>query len=71
LAASVSSFQASVRKPAGSIASRVSAAVRRKLVAGPGERMVRLAAAQHDVEGRKPAAWLQHAPDLAIEPRPV
>src|SRR5713101_5589219 len=34
LAASVSSCHASVLKPAGSIASRVAAAVRRKLVAG-------------------------------------
>src|SRR6266852_6305918 len=34
LAASVSSRHASVRKPAGAIASRVAAAVRRKLVAG-------------------------------------
>src|ERR1700676_2473002 len=34
LAASLSSCQINVRKPAGSIASRVAAAVRRKLVAG-------------------------------------
>src|ERR1700730_13325519 len=34
LAASVSSCHANVRKPAGSIASRVAAAVKRKLVAG-------------------------------------
>src|ERR1700738_1197663 len=32
---------------------------------------MRLAAVQHGVEGRKPAASLQHAANLAGEPRPV
>jgi hypothetical protein len=32
---------------------------------------VRLALIRDDVEGREPAAGLQHAPDLAVEPRPV
>src|SRR5258708_19593319 len=32
---------------------------------------MRLAAVQHDVEGRKPAASLQHAANFAVEPCPV
>src|SRR5258708_20342638 len=32
---------------------------------------MRLAAVQHDVEGRKPAPSLQHSADLAVEPCPV
>jgi SAM-dependent methyltransferase len=36
-----------------------------------GNGIVGLATVRHDLEDRKPAARLQHAPDLAVEPRPV
>src|ERR1700722_13683561 len=73
LAASVSSFPDSVRKQAGSTPARLGgrqekARCRRPR---PGDRIVRLAAVQHDIEGRKPTAGLQHAPDLAVESRPI
>jgi hypothetical protein len=32
---------------------------------------VRFAAEQDDIEGREPSACLQHAPDLAVQPRTV
>ena len=59
LAASVSSCHTSVRKPAGSIASRVADAVKKKARcrrSRPRDGIVRLAAVQHDVEGCQPAA---------------
>src|SRR5262249_23050761 len=67
LAASESSRHASARKP-GCGGGQKKARRRRSR---PGDGIVRLAAVQDDVEGRKPAARLQHAPDLAIEPRAV